>query len=69
MKINSCNVNAISLNFNPRTNKPINFKGQDEFIKSDMKMIDRFSRDIDNLYGITAALTQRVEETNNFYTI
>ena len=38
----------------------------EEFIKSDMKMIDRFSRDIDNLYGITAALTQRVEETNNF---
>ncbi len=38
----------------------------EEFIKSDMKMIDRFSRDIDNLYGITAALTQRVEETNSF---
>ncbi len=38
----------------------------EEFIKSDMKMIDRFSRDIDNLYGITAALTQRVEETKSF---
>ena len=38
----------------------------EEFIKSDMRMIDRFSRDIDNLYGITAALTQRVEETNSF---
>ncbi len=38
----------------------------EEFIKSDMRMIDRFSRDIDNLYGITSALTQRVEETKNF---
>lgn len=38
----------------------------DEFIKSDLKMISRFSRDIDNLYGITEVLLKRVEETKKF---
>lgn len=38
----------------------------EEFIKSDLKMISRFSHDVDNLYGITDVLLQRVEETKKF---
>lgn len=41
----------------------------DEFIKSDLKMISRFSHDIDNLYGITDALLKRVNETNEIFDI